>query len=337
MRFFNIFHTLFNRIKNIQNKRDKIIIGILWKVFVVLSIPLILNYLNIYPYTDNNTQETQTTPMEIGVDDHKEPPAFLATFANLHEITTLEDIRAHLFYVDSSAYVYLDDFPLELLSALDLTLPLQGAVPRVLITHTHSQEAFIDSEYGNIDHSIIGIGRYLANILSTQYGISVVHDIGFYDIVDGERKIMGSYERMEEGVMRILQMHPEIEVIIDLHRDAAPEHRTLSMDLDGTPTAQLMFFNGITRLSTDGSPKELYELFNPYITENLALSLQMFLTTNEHYPGLARRNYIRGYRYSLHMKPRSLLVEVGGHTSTVEEARNAMYPLARVLVEVLGG
>ncbi|NLK98550.1 MAG: stage II sporulation protein P, partial [Epulopiscium sp.] len=38
---------------------------------------------------------------------------------------------------------------------------------------------------------------------------------------------------------------------------------------------------------------------------------------------------------SLHMLPKSLLVEVGANTNTVEEARNAMAPLAKILCEVL--
>jgi stage II sporulation protein P len=48
-----------------------------------------------------------------------------------------------------------------------------------------------------------------------------------------------------------------------------------------------------------------------------------------------RSLYIKPYRYSLHFKPRSVLVEVGAQTSTVQEARNAMAPLAEILMSVL--
>jgi stage II sporulation protein P len=37
------------------------------------------------------------------------------------------------------------------------------------------------------------------------------------------------------------------------------------------------------------------------------------------------------------MAERSLLVEVGGQTNTVEEAKNAMEPLAAILYKVLSG
>ena len=321
------------KVMSIKNKREKLLIGILWKLLVVLMLPLFLHHLPTSLF--ERFKSSEPMPPVVEIPEYIEPPQFVATFENVHEIETFEDIQKHLFYIDSGAFAFVSDFPVETLKSLDLTLNLTGSSPRVLITHTHSQEFFVDSDTSKMDDSIVGVGRTLANILANDYGVSVVHDVGMYDVVNGERKIAGSYERMEAGVRQILEIHPTIDVIIDLHRDAAPEHRTLSTVIDGTPTAQLMFFNGLTRRNVDGSPEDLDDLFNPYLLENLSLSLQMFLTANEKYPGLARRNYIKAYRYSLHMKPRSLLVEVGGHTSTLEEANNAMGHLASLMMSVL--
>ena len=55
------------------------------------------------------------------------------------------------------------------------------------------------------------------------------------------------------------------------------------------------------------------------------------------YPGLARRIYLKGYRYNMHFRPKSILVEVGAQTNTYEEAENAMKPLAEILNKVLSG
>ncbi len=60
---------------------------------------------------------------------------------------------------------------------------------------------------------------------------------------------------------------------------------------------------------------------NPYVTDNLAFSFQMQLKANELYPGFTRKIYLKGYRYNLHLKPKSLLIEVGAQTSTVKEAK----------------
>ena len=74
---------------------------------------------------------------------------------------------------------------------------------------------------------------------------------------------------------------------------------------------------------------------NPYIADNQALSFQMQLAAEEYYPGLMRKIYLKGYRYNLHMKPKSMLIEVGAQTNTLQEAKNAMEPLANILALVL--
>ena len=74
---------------------------------------------------------------------------------------------------------------------------------------------------------------------------------------------------------------------------------------------------------------------NPYLKDNLAFSLQL-QTTAEQFEGFTRKIYLNAYRFSLHMLPRSTLIEVGAQTNTKEEALNAMEPLAKVLAQVLG-
>ena len=63
----------------------------------------------------------------------------------------------------------------------------------------------------------------------------------------------------------------------------------------------------------------------------------MQLTAAEYYPNLTRRIYLKGYRYNMHLLPKSLLVEVGAQTNSFQEAKNAMEPLADVLIKVLNG
>ena len=99
-------------------------------------------------------------------------------------------------------------------------------------------------------------------------------------------------------------------------------------------TPQIMFFNGLSKTRANG---EIDYLANPYIQDNLAFSLQMQVAANNEYPGFTRRIYLRGYRYNMHFKPRSLLVEAGAQTNTVEEMRNAMEVLADLLHTVLVG
>ncbi len=46
---------------------------------------------------------------------------------------------------------------------------------------------------------------------------------------------------------------------------------------------------------------------------------------------------INAYRYNMHYRPRSLLVEAGAQTNTLQEVKNAMEPLAVMLHKTLSG
>ena len=129
-----------------------------------------------------------------------------------------------------------------------------------------------------------------------------------------------------------MNQHPSIEVVIDLHRDGVPETAHLVTNINGKQTAKIMFFNGLSRTKTNG---DIAYLKNPYIQDNLAFSLQMQLKAQEMYEGFTRRIYLKGYRYSLHMMPKSLLIEAGAQTNTVQETKNAMELLANILAKVL--
>ena len=79
----------------------------------------------------------------------------------------------------------------------------------------------------------------------------------------------------------------------------------------------------------------LFHIANPYIEDNLAFSLQMQIAAANKYPGFTRHIYLRAYRYNMHLKPKTLLIEAGAQTNTVEEMRNAMEVLADTLDHVL--
>jgi stage II sporulation protein P len=111
-----------------------------------------------------------------------------------------------------------------------------------------------------------------------------------------------------------------------------PADRHLAVDLGGRPTAQFMFFNGLSRTRKTGNISYLY---NENLETNLGFSFQMQVKSLEYYPGLTRKIYLKGYRYNMHVCPRSTLIELGAQNNMVEEVRNACYPLAHILDMVL--
>lgn len=236
------------------------------------------------------------------------------------------------FYaVDSTTYIGRDQLDVNKLSGKDMTLQqTDSSMPQILIYHTHSQESFIDSVPGDDMTTIIGAGEKLAGILRDKYGFNVIHYTGKFDVESRDY----AYSNAAPALEALLQEYPSIEVIIDLHRDEVSADRKLVTDIGGRPTAKFMFFNGLSRTNKTG---EIEYLQNPNLDENLAFSFQMQMVSNEYYPGITRKIYLKGYRYNMHYRGKTLLIELGAQTNTVEEIMNACDPLAHILSLVLAG
>lgn len=246
------------------------------------------------------------------------------------QLADYETLVRNFYTIDANTMAGSDQLSVEKLLGMDMTLPQEGDGPQILIYHTHSQEAFADSVPGDVNTGIVGVGECLTKILTEQYGYRVLHNTGQYDVETRDN----AYSRALPAVEQILAENPSIQVIIDLHRDEVAEETKLVTDIQGRPTARFMFFNGLSRTRKTG---DIDYLANENQEANLAFSFQMQLKAAEHYPGLTRRIYLKGYRYNMHLRPRTLLVELGAQNNTVEEAINACDPLAHILDMVLKG
>lgn len=246
------------------------------------------------------------------------------------QLADYETLVRNFYAIDANTMAGSDQLSVEKLLGMDMTLPQEGDGPQILIYHTHSQEAFADSVPGDVNTGIVGVGECLTKILTEQYGYRVLHNTGQYDVETRDN----AYSRALPAVEQILAENPSIQVIIDLHRDEVAEETKLVTDIQGRPTARFMFFNGLSRTRKTG---DIDYLANENQETNLAFSFQMQLKAAEYYPGLTRRIYLKGYRYNMHLRPRTLLVELGAQNNTVEEAINACDPLAHILDMVLKG
>ena len=236
------------------------------------------------------------------------------------------------FIVDSQTTTNADQLNAAELLGEDLTIQKDAAKPQILLYHTHSQEAFADSKEGEVEDTIIGVGNYLTELLTKNYGYQVIHVTEAFDMESGELDRSAAYDYAGMYLETILEENPSIEVVIDLHRDGVPENRHLVTEINGKPTAQIMFYNGLSYTIARGN---LTYLPNPYIQDNLAFSFQMEYQAAQYYPDFYRGIYLAGYRYNLHLRPRSVLVEAGAQTNTVQEVKNAMEPFADILNRVL--
>lgn len=218
--------------------------------------------------------------------------------------------------------------------AEDLTLEKNQDTPQILIYHSHSQETFADSREGQVEDTIVGVGNYLTQLLTEKYGYQVIHITETFDLVNGELDRSAAYDYARPYIEQVLAENPTVEVVIDLHRDGVPEDRHLVTEINGKPTAQIMFYNGLSYTADGG---QVSYLPNPYIQDNLAFSFQLEYQAAQYYPKLYRGIYLAALRYNLHLKPRALLLEAGAQTNTVQEVKNAMEPFADILNRVLTG
>lgn len=274
--------------------------------------------------TDSNGQDTNQS--DNGVETAGQE------FKKLQDIKTedltYEYLMSKFYTVVSSTTLYPEDIDANKLMAMDMKMQTASDMPQILIYHTHGQEAFADSVSGDLSTTIIGVGDYLTKLLTEIYGYNVIHLKDSFDYVNGVLDRHKAYDYAYERVAQVLAENPSIEVVIDLHRDGVNDNLHLVTEVNGKQTAKIMFFNGISRLNSIG---EIGYLYNPYREQNLAFSLQMKVLAEEYFTGFTRKNYIQAYQYNLHLRPKSMLIEAGAQTNTVQEELNAMEPLAKLL------
>lgn len=280
----------------------------------------------------NGNENSQALGLAAGDGYQKGHTDYTGGMYQLAQLQDYDFLIKHFYTVHSSTTARREEMDAAVLTGMDLSMKKDPSVPQILIYHTHSQETYADYAAGNKKATVVELGNRLTTLLEEK-GYQVLHDTTSYDMAAGKLDRNHAYNYALDGIMGILQKYPSIQVVLDLHRDGVKESLHMVRTVNGKATAPIMFFNGMSQ-TPEG---EIEYLKNPYKTENLAFSLQMQLLAEEEYPDLTRKIFLKGLRYNLHVRPRSALIEVGAQTNTLEEALNAMEPLADLLDQVLGG
>ncbi len=279
------------------------------------------------------TAETEDITETTLLDEEVLSPGMAGAVYNMEELADFDFLFSHFYTMENNTTISASELNAETLLSKDMRIDKSMDGPQILIYHTHSQEGFADSVPGDNSTTIVGVGARLAELLEEK-GYGVLHVTSVYDLVNGELDRNEAYSKAEKEISAILAEYPSIQSVIDLHRDGVREGTRLVTEVDGKSCAQFMFFNGLSRSKKNGPIDYLY---NPYIQDNLALTLQLKLACEQFYPGLSRNIYLKSLRYNLHLSPKALLIEAGAQTNTLEEMLNTMEPLADILDRVFGG
>jgi stage II sporulation protein P len=287
---------------------------------------------------DKNEDTLQDNKSEVKAEEKKEEYVAPASAGNgvkysMEQLSDFSFLMSKLYVVPSRAKVLEEELNAKEMLGMDMKLKQDNSKPQILIYHTHSQEGFADSVKGKPETYIVGVGEYLCKLLTEEYGYNVIHCKEQFDLRDGKLDRSKAYTYAENTLNQILEDYPSIEVVLDLHRDGLPEGADkLVTDINGKPTAKIMFFNGVSRSSAGG---DIDYLYNRFKKQNLAFSFQLKLKAMEYYPEFTRKNYIDAYQYNQHLRAKSVLVEAGAQNNTLQEELNAMEVLAEVLHKVI--
>jgi|GEM_PF-5738166 len=229
--------------------------------------------------------------------------------------------KSDIFSVEAGAYVENGLLDESKLGKIKLDTLEHSSGPEILIFHTHTGEKY--SNTATVDDA----AKYLADCLSKK-GIGVVLDTTSYglDVTDK------SYEQSEEGVNKLLKKYPSVHILIDIHRDSGSQAE--NPVIGGKSYARLMLVDGVCALSDNGRKKDA-GVENKYIKENLALSLALKKAADTAFPSLMKNIYIKPYRYSLNMKPMSVLLEAGNESDSIDDVKNALSCFSDILVSVI--
>lgn len=271
----------------------------------------------------DSTESTQSTQQETTAPAATSPQA-PATFSG----DELEHIRMY----------YRCDYRPELAPLLTggLDWELHSDEPKVLIVHTHTSESYTPLEPGEYEpsgdyrtldpnYNVLSVGDVVCSMLE-EAGIGVLHDREFHDTPSYN----DSYSNTRISTEQILSENPSIELIIDLHRDAAdtPAGQLVTECQIGDDTAaQLMMVVG-----TDDCGLE-----HPDWQKNLAVALKLQALLERENPGICRKLTLSNQRYNQHLGRHALLIEVGAAGNTLPEAKLAAAQLAKAIIALSHG
>lgn len=205
--------------------------------------------------------------------------------------------------------------------------PIQVNEPRVYIYNTHQLESYDNTNYNNITPNVL-MASYLLKEELNKEGIPTIvesSNINEY-ITQNNLKYYQSYEASRYYVKKTLENNQNLDLIIDLHRDAI-EKNASTVTIDNKEYAKILFVVGMEH--------ENYEA-------NLKITNTINNMIKEKYPTLTRGVITKSGKnvngiYNQDLNPNSILIECGGYKNSMGEIVNTINLLAEIIKEYING
>jgi len=187
--------------------------------------------------------------------------------------------------------------------------------PTVAIYHTHSDESYVPTDGKESiagDGGIYDVGQALASKLK-KLGFNVEFSKNNHNPHD-----INAYSRSRRTAASLLKKDPD--VIIDVHRDAVPADQ-YQAEVKGEDVTKVKLVVGRQ---------------NPNMKTNLEFAKKIKAVMDKKEPGLSNGIFMGKGDYNQDLSPRSILIEVGSHLNSKEDAKNGVALFAETIPSVLG-
>ncbi len=187
---------------------------------------------------------------------------------------------------------------------------------KVAIYHTHSDESYIPTDGSESIEGAGGIykvGNAFAAALQAK-GLQPIQSNAKHDPHDDM-----AYERSRRTAADLLKQQPA--AIFDIHRDALPpEGYATTINGQNMTKVQLV----VGQYGPTGKQIEDY-------------ALQLKAAADKQHPGLVKGIFLaKGGDYNQDLFPRSMLLEVGSHTNSREDAQKGIALFADIIPAIIG-
>lgn len=188
--------------------------------------------------------------------------------------------------------------------------------PRVYIysTHQHEEYAGVGLAKYDINPGVI-MASYIMQDRLNNFGISTI--VETRDVAKYKKEINSNYtyDATRHFLKTTLEENPDLDLIIDLHRDALSKDLSTTT-INGKKYAKILF------------------VMNPNYKDNINLVKRINSYINKNYPGLSRGIYDK-YRdtFNQDLNKNALLLEVGGQHNTIDEVINTIDALVLAIKE----
>lgn len=318
------------------------------------------NKLQTYIETELNSQKTteKTTPQQTEavtqavketVDITETPDDIKALIKKYTELFANDkkdgDIKTVTYITKGATHVFdnvrvkntteTKSLDIESVLSQPLELSIDKSKPAVLIFHSHTSEGYelIERDWYAQDYTsrsndeninIVRVGTEIADYL-TNLGYTVIHDKTIHDDSYND-----SYPNSRKTVAKHLEEHPEIQIVLDIHRDSVTQTNGDKLkfinNIGGKKAAQLMIITGAEEGKVEDFPDWEY---------NLRFALQLQKKCETMFPGLMRPVLFSQRKYNMDMTRFSLLIEMGSEANTLEEACYSGRMLAASLASLM--